>query len=82
MEKIADPGSSAQLRLLDVPRRAVHGGHVGAGELSDDLQQRGVLVDDVLAVGIHQGLELRGHHIGPGLELGKTVSDVMHQESV
>ena len=79
VEDVADSGSSTKLSSLDVPRRAVHCGHVAAGGLGDDLKQGGILVDHVLAVGVHQGLELGGHNIDPGLELRKTVSDVMHQ---
>ena len=82
MEDVADPGAAAQLRGLNVARGPVHRGHVGARELGDDLQQGRVLVHHVLAVGVEQSLELGRHHVHAGLQLGQTVSDVVHQQSV
>jgi len=67
VENVADPGTAAQLRGLDVPGRALDGGAVGAGELRDDLQQGLALVGNILAVGVQQRLELRGHDVDASL---------------
>lgn len=69
----------SQLGRLDVFGRALDGVAVLCGELGDELEQGGALVLDGLAVAAEQGLVLSRQDVDPCLELGQTVSDVMHQ---
>lgn len=75
VENVAHPGTAAQFRGLDIPGRALDCAAVGAGELRDDLQQGLALVGDILAIGVQQRLELRGHDVDASLqEYGKSFS--------
>ena len=70
----------SQLCRLDILGGALDGVAVLGGELGDELQQRGALVLDGLAVAAQQGLVLSRQDVDARLQLGQTVSDVMHQQ--
>lgn len=73
------PGYS-QLGRLDVFGRALYGVAVFRGELGDELEQGGALVFHGFTVAAEQGLVLRRQDVDPCLQVGETVSDVMHQQ--
>lgn len=72
--------ANSQFGGLDVSGRALDGVAVVAGELGDDLQQGGAVVLHRLAVAVEPRLVLGAQHRHPGLELGQTVPDVVHEE--
>ena len=49
--------------------------------LCDNLKEGCVLVDDVLAVGVEEGLELGGHHVHP-LKISFDILPVFLQQSI
>lgn len=72
----------SQLRCLDVLGRAFDGATVLSSKLGDELQQRGALIIDRLAIAVEQRLVLSCQDIDPGLQLRETISDVVHQQPV
>uniref|UniRef100_A0A8W7Q0F7 Uncharacterized protein n=1 Tax=Anopheles coluzzii TaxID=1518534 RepID=A0A8W7Q0F7_ANOCL len=82
VENVANPRTAAQLRRLDVARRALDRGAVGGRKLGNDLQQALALVRHVLAVRVQQRLELGRHHVDARLQIRQTVADVVHQQPV
>ena len=69
----------SQFSGLDVLGRALYGVAVLCGKLGDELQQRGALVVHGLSVAAQHGLVLGRQHVDPGLQLGQTVPDVVHE---
>lgn len=80
-DMLADRRDS-QLCCLDVLGCAFDGATVFCSKLGDELQQRGALIIDRLAITVEQRLVLRCQDIDPGLQLRETISDVVHQQPV